>query len=258
MIQGRCKLCRKRRRLVRSHLMPAALYAMTREPGARISNPIMVTRATSVPTSRQVWAYLLCRECEHRFNVGGEQYVMTLVNNGANFPLLERLNVAVPLQEISTLAMYSGPQMGIHVQELAYFALSVFWRASVHRWRVPHGGIIWHSLGAFEEPIRRYLLGEAGFPADVIVSVTACTDRGSQGSFYTPCEIRGHAITGFGMLARGIHFRMFVGPAIPEQMRRACCFTSPNQAILRGSCHRMSVHAFAHLHETSRPSRTLR
>lgn len=34
MIRGRCKLCRKRRQLVRSHLMPAALYAMRREHGA--------------------------------------------------------------------------------------------------------------------------------------------------------------------------------------------------------------------------------
>jgi hypothetical protein len=39
-------------------------------------------------------------------------YVMTLVHNGTDFPLLEKLNVALPLQEISTLAMYSGPAVG--------------------------------------------------------------------------------------------------------------------------------------------------
>jgi hypothetical protein len=124
---------------VRSHMMPSALYAMSREHGSRISNPIMITRVTSVPTSRQIWAYLLGRKCEHRFNAGGEQYVMTLVHNGISFPLLERLNVAFPLQESSTLAMYSGPAVGIDVRQLAYFALSVFWRASVYRWRGPHG-----------------------------------------------------------------------------------------------------------------------
>ncbi len=258
MSRGRCRLCRKRRQLVRSHLMPAALYAMTRELGSAISHPILVTRATSVPTSRQIWTHLLCRECEHRFNVGGEQYVMGLVNDGTRFPFLDRLNVAVPVEEISTMAMYSGPAVGIDVQRLAYFALSVFWRASAHRWRGPHGSTIFNSLGTYEEPIRRYLLGETGFPADVIVTVTACTDYGSQGSFYTPCEVRGHVVTGFGMLARGIHFRMFVGPDIPQQMRGACCFSSPRQVILRGSCHRISVHAFAHLHGSSRPSRALR
>jgi hypothetical protein len=41
-------------------------------------------------------------------------------------------------------------------------------------------------------------------------------------------------------------------------MRRVCCFTSPRQVILRGSCRRISVHAFAHLHGSSRPSRALR
>lgn len=238
--------------------MPAALYAMTRESGARVSNPIMVTRATTVPTSRQIWTHLLCRECEHHFNVRGEQYVLTLVHNGTNFPLLERLNVAVPVQAISTLAVYSGPAVGIDVLRLAYFGLSAFWRASVHKWRGPHGGNIWNDLGAYEEPIRRYLLGEAGFPANVVLAVTACTDNGSQGSFYTPCEVRGHEVTGFGMLARGIHFRLFVGPDIPQEMRAACCFSSPRQVILRGSCCRISVHAFAHLHGSSRPSRALR
>jgi hypothetical protein len=30
--------------------------------------------------------------------------------------------------------------------------------------------------------MQRYLLGEAGFPTDVILSVTACADSGSPGS----------------------------------------------------------------------------
>jgi hypothetical protein len=109
---------------------------------------------------------------------------------------------------------------------------------------------IWNNLGAYEEPIRRYLLGETGFPADVIVAVMACTDYGSQGTFYTPCEVRGLEVIGFGMLARGIHFRLFVGPDIPPQMRRVCCFTSPRQVILRGSCRRI-------LHRCARPRRPL-
>ena len=243
---------------MRSHLMPAALYAMSREPGARNPNPVMVTRVTEVPTSRQILAYLLCRQCENRFNVGGEQYVMGLVNNGTNFPLLDRLNVGLPLQETSTLAMYSGPAVGVDVEKLAYFALSVFWRASVHRWYAPHGGTLWNSLGRYEEPIRQYLLGVAGFPVDVVVAVTACTDQASQGSFYTPCVVRGHMQPSLGMLARGIHFRLFFGPNIPQQIRGVCCLTSPRQPILKGSCHRISVHAFAHLHQSSRPSRALR
>jgi hypothetical protein len=258
MSHNKCKLCGKRRRLVRSHLMPAALYAMSREVGARVPNPIMVTRLTSVSTSRQIWARLLCTECEHRFNVGGEHYVLTLVHEGTHFPLLERLNVAVPLEETNTLAVYSGPAVGIDVEKVAYFALSVFWRASVHRWRTPHGGAVWNNLGQYEEPIRQYLHGEAGFPADVVVAVVPCTDNGSQGSFYTPYMIRGHEVPEFGMLVRGVHFRLFVGADLPHSIRNACCFSSPRQVILKGSCRSISTHAFAFLHETSRPSRALR
>jgi hypothetical protein len=50
-------------------------------------------------------------------------YVMTLVHNGTDFPLLEKLNVALPLQEISTLAMYSGPAVG---RDLETFATGVW------------------------------------------------------------------------------------------------------------------------------------
>ena len=128
----------------------------------------------------------------------------------------------------------------------------MFWRTSVHRWRAPHGGTVWNKLGIYEEPIRRYLLGEAGFPANLIVIVTACTDYGWQGSCFTPCIIKASQHTGYGMLARGIHFRVFVGADLPEELRRVCCVTSARRVILRGSCHRISAHAFGHLHETTR------
>jgi hypothetical protein len=183
---------------------------------------------------------------------------MGLVDNGERFPLLDRMAVAMPLQEIHTLAMFSGPGIGIDVQRLAYFALSVFWRASAHRWHGPHGGTVWNDLGPYQEMIRQYLLGEAAFPADVAVPVVACTDYESQNSFYSPCQIKGHKVPGFGILVRGIHFRMFVGPEIPQPLRNSCCVTSARSVILRGSCRHISVHAFAYLHATARPSRSLR
>ena len=255
---ARCKLCQKRKRLQRSHLMPAALFKIMREPGTKVSNPIMITSETTVSTSKQLRTYLLCKECEHRFNVDGEGYVLTQVCNGIRFPLLDRLNVAMPFQEMPGLALYSGIAVGIDTARLAYFALSVFWRASVHRWRAPHGGLVWTGLGAYEEPVRRYLLGDAEFPADLIVIVTACTDLGSQRSCFTLCIIRGDAHAGFGMMTCGVHFRLFVGAGLPRALRRVCCFTSPRQVILRGNCHRISMHAFGYLRKTTKESHSLR
>ena len=88
MPPGKCKLCGNRRReLLRSHLTPAALYRMTQQQGDRGEAPVLVTRRTTVPTSRQVWAYLLRGRCEDRFNAGGENYVLSQVHNGEDFPL---------------------------------------------------------------------------------------------------------------------------------------------------------------------------
>ena len=36
------------------------------------------------------------------------------------------------------------------------------------------------NLDAFEEPIRRFLLGTGPFPADVSVVITVCSDKNSQ------------------------------------------------------------------------------
>src|ERR1700682_6172629 len=58
-----------------------------------LGDPVMGTQRTSVSTLRQVRTYLLCAECEERFNSAGTNYAMTQVDNGEGFPLRKRLNV---------------------------------------------------------------------------------------------------------------------------------------------------------------------
>ena len=60
-------------------------------------NPIVMTRNVVVPTSNQMRDYLLCDECERRFSEHGENSIARQVYDGTSFPLLDRLNVAVPL-----------------------------------------------------------------------------------------------------------------------------------------------------------------
>lgn len=86
----RCRLCRRRRPLMLSHLMGAALYRMSRDPRADNPNPVMVTRQTTVSTCLQIRSRLLCSECEQRFNRNGEHWMMAQVFDGNRFPLLER------------------------------------------------------------------------------------------------------------------------------------------------------------------------
>jgi hypothetical protein len=253
----KCKLCGKRRVLQRSHLMPKALYRMTKKEGGPLGDPILVTRETTGQTGRQFWAHLLCSECEKRFNDGGEAYVMGQVHNGERFPLLERLNVAMPVQAAPGIALFSGRAMGVDTDRLAYFAMSIFWRASVRRWPSHGGGQIWKSLGADEDRVRRYLLGETPFPENMVLLITVCNDWQSQGSFFSPAAVRG-APASFGLQTRGIYFRLFVGPDIPEGARRTGCIPSEARYVALGDCFKISFGAFRYLRETTREAAGLR
>ena len=62
---------------------------------------------------RQMWAHLLCRECEERFCNLGEKPVMQLLNGEKDFPLLNRLNLALPMKDDRTTITFSGSAIGI-------------------------------------------------------------------------------------------------------------------------------------------------
>src|SRR6266566_1683964 len=134
MPQGQCKLCLQDKNLRDSHLLPRALYKMTRDPARNPPDPIVITSKITVRTSKQVKDYLLCQDCEHLFNKNGEHWVMQQVYNGKDFPLFDRLKLALHVYADPILQAYSGTAVGIDTGKLAYFALSVLWRASVHKW----------------------------------------------------------------------------------------------------------------------------
>jgi len=238
--------------------MPTALYLKTREHGVKKSRLILITRKTTTPIDKQVEENLLCLACEDRLNKRGEAYALSQVHDGKDFPLLDRLKVAMPLRSGAGVRIFSGEAVGVDTDKLAHFALGVFWKASVHVWRAHDGSPIHHSLGQYEEQTRRYLLQQTGFPADLVLVVTACTDYYSQNNFYFPCEVKGDKVTGSGMLARGIHFRLYVGADLPRVIRESCCVTSFRKPIYTGDCIEISRHAFLFLQATSRPSKGMR
>ena len=84
-----------------------------------------MTSEVVVPISKQLRDYLLCHECERRFSEQGENWIARQVYDGKDFPLLDRLNVAVPLHATPHLQIFSGADVGIDTGKLAYFALSV-------------------------------------------------------------------------------------------------------------------------------------
>lgn len=72
-----------------SHLLPKALYRMSRWEGT--PNPMQVSARGQIQTSRQIKDFLLCRNCEQRLCANGENYVMSQVNRKQGFALLKTL-----------------------------------------------------------------------------------------------------------------------------------------------------------------------
>jgi hypothetical protein len=196
------------------------------------------------PVVNQVRAHLLCSECECRFSRLGEDWVMRQVWNGKQFPLLERLNVAVETRCTADMLIYSGSSIGIDTEKLAYFALSVLWRAGVREWTTSKDSRFHVALGEHEEILRRYLQGETAFPANVSVMVTVCSDIYSR-VFHMPTPATFPiSVTAFAMLALGLHFLVFLGPLAPQQI---CCVRFPMKVISRRDCGHKMIEAFAQL-----------
>lgn len=257
MPQGKCKLCLNRRDLQDSHLLPAALYKMTLDPRDKNPHPVLVTQNVALRTSKQLKDYVLCSECEQRFNENGERWMMSQVDNGKDFPLLDRLNVALPFRSTSGLSAFSGTAAGIDTDKLAYFVLGVLWRASVHKWKILRQTTS-IKLGPYEEPVRRYLLGETRFPSNTFVVAIACTDFASRCSFYVPGRVRvtSHAV--YFLLTRGVYFRVHMGGNVPREIRELCCVTSAEKFVFTRNCENKTVDAFGHLLSTAKPAPGLR
>ena len=138
MPHAKCKLCLRITDLQNSHLMPASLYKKSRIPSTSNPNPTLVTEKGSKQTSRQIRNFVLCHDCEQLFSKNGESYVMTQVFDGKSkkFPLLDTLQATAPTwggPEFVGYELAATPDLDR--EKLGYFALSVFWRASVHIWR---------------------------------------------------------------------------------------------------------------------------
>ncbi len=249
--QGQCKLCLQLRDLQNSHLMPAALYRKSRNPGASNPNPMQVTERRSVQTSRQLRNYVLCRDCEQLFSRRGENYVMTQVfdGNSNRFPLLDMLRASTPSwlpgPEFTGYDMTSLP--GVDREQLGYFAASAFWRASVHIWREPGEKPVTIDLGTYNEPFRQYLLGQNGFPANVAMLIIVCTDTISRESFYTPSLGRTGNDRTYSFIAKGLNFLMVVGKQVPQELRNLCAVTGARKLILARDCEAKTLSAFHRL-----------
>jgi hypothetical protein len=244
---GTCKLCLQTRVLQDSHLMPKALYRLSRWEGMPNPNPMMLTERGRVQTSKQVKDYVFCRECEQRFSRGGEHYALGQVRLKGRFPLLHTLQSSNQRTSGGFTFHYDVSTLGIDKEKLAYFALSVFWRASVHIWHHDKSTPL-IQLGKYEEQIRTYLLRTSPFPASVALLLFVCTDPYSQNTFYEPSLGMSNPM-GWSFQARGLNFYLNEadGAPLPLDATKACLIKGTKDMVVSLSCAEKVLGAAARL-----------
>jgi len=231
---GECALCRRRRRLMESHIMPKALYRLVRNPRSKNPHPVVAIPSRRGKSSFQVTSRLLCEECEGRFDHNGEAWVMRHCYRGRGvFRLREILRQSTPIAEDPEVLVYSASAFpAIDIGQLVYFCTSVFWRASVRESSIFGERFDPINLGnKYREELRRYLLGEDTFPDTATVSIFVSQLNRPLLTFSFPQSIRFKSRHTHRMHIPGITFVLTLGKELYSTWLKNCVFRSPLRPI---------------------------
>jgi hypothetical protein len=235
---GACKLCRQAAEIRNSHLLSAGFYRLARTPNDSNAHPVVITANIAIKSSREVKAPLLCDDCEKRFNVRGEDWVLRNCLREAAFPLQETLIREQPLHVDShaNFAVFPGTAVsGVSIEHLSYFAASVFWRAGAREWGVDKGKPLRLQLGPYAEELRRFLVDEAPFPRDAVLLVAVAQKRELENFSTLPVLVGHNALfRSYWFKVPGITFRLLVGRGLPGEYRELCAIRSPERRIVVG------------------------
>src|SRR5262245_55459910 len=174
---GKCKLCRKDGiELKRSHYIPAGAYKAIRN--SMDQAPIVIKSVVTIKKDEQVTDFVLCAECEQRFSKNGEAWIMKYCHQpDAGFRLKEILDGMTSIGKGDRMSFYSAVEAPeIDVEKITYFVSSIMWRGSAHSWKSGKDKLNTPNLGPYEEELRRYLLGETGFPEHAVIWISVVTD----------------------------------------------------------------------------------
>lgn len=223
---GTCALCLKTRELRDSHFLPAGFYRIISQ-ATPTESPVLLNKTSAFMSSAHSRGYLLCAECERRFNDGGEDWVLkNCWHSPAEFPLHSSLTGATPFVDDSGFTSYEGRNVaGIDIDQLAYFGVSMFWRAGVGDWRVGKEKDERISLGPYQEGLRRYLLRETGITDEIVLLVTlsrALDNLHNRVSVMPWFFNRTPEYRSYKFIVTGLTFQLFVGKRIPEPIRHLC------------------------------------
>jgi hypothetical protein len=222
-------MCIQVKPVVKSHLIPAALYALCAPEGG---SPVRVGGGVVMPTDRQTWTYLLCEKCEDILNSGGETWTIPrLATIAGTFPLFELLAGEQLVFCEGDEAIYNlrtNPM--IDVEKLTHFALGIFWKASVASWRLDEKEAM-IKLGPYADGLRGWLTGETAFPRHICLSVTLSKPGQAWITLNLPVRSECKDCPTYLLHVPGALFMLSVGQSVPKEMRMTCFHEGPGHPI---------------------------
>jgi len=216
-----CGLCLKNKPLQESHLIGSALVKqLRRSDGVSNPNPIVVTKSKTFITSKQVSSPFLCTDCEQLFSKSGETFISgQCFRRNGDFRLRDLLESSHPLMEEPNFKIFDGRQLlGSKVEKILYFAASIFWRSSSHRWKMGDSDVGKISLvGEYQEQFRLYLLGKSAFPTNARIFVHVSSEPEPDLTLVYPCTTRVDRVRRHKFYIPGLLFILFLGKSVPKQ-----------------------------------------
>lgn len=233
---GQCALCRRNgEELQDSHFLPAGVYRVIRDEREVNPDPLKFNDHGVFQNSAQVSDYLLCHKCEERLNKNGECWFLANYWRKKQFRLASLLEAEVPEVIFPRIKIYHAARIPrFNNDALTYFPASMFWRASVHRWRMAGKRNRGIELGPYEEQVRKYLLGEAQFPQDCVLWVSVPENiTPMAGLSLTPYGGRKGGHHAYKLILLGVGFHLLVGRRLPAEYREMCFVRGRGNPIFR-------------------------
>jgi len=176
--------------------------------------------------SDQYRGFVLCESCENLFTKQSESWVLANLPKQYGDPcaLQDALAPLTPTSGGQRWERYNVSQVQeFDVPKLVYFGMSIFWRSAVYDWKTSTGQKApTVDLGAYEEPIRQFLLGNSPFPDDVVLTIDIWPYKDVLPLLHP--VVTGQLPQGvrrYWFYAPGLHFFLFTGANIPKDARES-------------------------------------
>src|ERR1700693_2833176 len=99
-------------------------------------------------------------------------------------------------------------------EKLLYYGAGIFFKAGVHKWDV-EGNKVSIDLGPDLDELRRFVLGEAPFPADMALSLSIAGNANPFLGTVSPVPTDGQSFEQFQFYVPGLMYTLQVGKTIP-------------------------------------------